>query len=249
MRMPLIAKAAVLEIGIYLFIKLGMPLFTSPLPSSVISMYMILVTISILLYVSIYEDDYGKFYVPITSFIRGDEHDKPGRKMSRVAVLIMIPLFFGFRTYQNVQPNFEPPFPQRVIHPAPPGSAAGFVNPYGDDEANHEKYVQEGRDVYFRNCVFCHGDKLDGKGFFAHALNVKPANFADPTTISMLMESFVFWRVKTGGIGLPEEATPWDSAMPRWELILTEEERWKAIMFLYDYTGWKPRTWEMEGDE
>ncbi len=249
MKIPLIAKAFLLEIGFYLFLKFGMPLFTSPLPSSVIFMYMTLVTISILLYVSIFEDDYNRFYIPIVDFIRGDDKDGGGRKMSRAAVFILIPLFFGFRSYQSVLPDFSPPFPQRVIHPAPPGSVAGFINPYGDDEENREQYIQEGRDVYYKNCVFCHGDKLDGKGIFAHALNVKPANFADPTTISMLMESFVFWRIKTGGIGLPEESTPWDSAMPRWELILSEEERWKAVMFLYDYTGWKPRTWEMDSGE
>ncbi len=249
MKLPLIAKAFLLEIGFYLFLKLGMPLITSPLPSSVIFMYMALVTISILLYVSIFEDDFNQFYVPIVDFIRGDENEGIGRKMSRTALFILIPLFVGFRSYQSVKPNFNPPFPNRVIHPAPPGSAAGFMNPYEGEVAHREEYIQEGRDIFYQNCVFCHGDKLDGNGLFADALNVKPANFADPTTISMLQESFVFWRVKTGGIGLPEESTPWDSAMPRWELILSEEERWKAIMFLYDYTGYKPRTWELDAGE
>jgi len=249
MKIPLIAKAFGLELSAYILLKFGMPLITSPLPSSVILMYMTLVTISIVLYVSIYEDDYNKFFVPIASFIRGSQNDNARRKLIRSSVFVLIPLFFGFRSYQDIQPKFEPPFPQRVIHPAPPGSAAGFLNPYGDDLNNREEYIQEGRTVFFENCVFCHGDKLDGKGLFAEALNVKPANFADATTISMLQESFVFWRVKTGGIGLPEESTPWDSAMPRWELILTEEQRWKAIMFLYDYTGFKPRTWELESNE
>ncbi len=32
--------------------------------------------------------------------------------------------------------------------------------------------------------------------------------------------------------------------MPRWEAMLSEEERWKVILFLYDYTGFSPRTWE-----
>jgi len=247
-KIPLIAKAVACVLGFFLFLRFGFPLFTSPLPYSVLAMYMILVTISTLIYVSIFEDDYQQFFLPIVTFIRGDEADNSFRKMSRIAVFVMIPLFMGFRTYKTVQPNFEPPFPPRVIHPAPPASAAGFVNPYGDDEENRETYLQEGRDIYYRNCVFCHGDKLDGKGLFAEALNVKPANFADSTTISMLQESFVFWRVTTGGIGLPDEATPWDSAMPRWELILSEEERWKAVMFLYDYTGWKPRTWELDAE-
>ncbi|MBI3585141.1 MAG: hypothetical protein HY096_14485, partial [Nitrospinae bacterium] len=41
-------------------------------------------------------------------------------------------------------------------------------------------------------------------------------------------------RVSTGGRGLPKEATPWDSAMPVWQLDLTEDQRWKIIMAEYD---------------
>lgn len=244
MRLPLVAKAFGTWLFFYIVFKFGMPFITSPLPSSIIFMYMTLVTVAVLLFVSIFEDDFNSFFGAIISFIRGNDSDGFGRKMGRIAIFVIIPLFFGFRTYENIKPSFEAPFPQRVIHPAPPGEAAGFNNPFEGDEGNYETLVQEGRKVYYQNCVFCHGDKLDGKGIFAHVLNVKPANFADPTTISMLMESFVFWRVSRGGIGLPGESTPWDSAMPPWELILTEEERWKAIMFLYDYTGFKPRTWE-----
>jgi len=34
--------------------------------------------------------------------------------------------------------------------------------------------------------------------------------------------------------------------MPVWEDFLTEREIWSVILFLYDQTGWKPRTWETE---
>jgi len=30
--------------------------------------------------------------------------------------------------------------------------------------------------------------------------------------------------------------------MPIWQHFLSEEEIWKAILFLYDYTGHSPRT-------
>ena len=66
----------------------------------------------------------------------------------------------------------------------------------------------------------------------------------DNGTIAQLTESFVFWRVAKGGPGLPREGTPWNSAMPRWEDFLTERQIWAVILFLYDQTGWKPRTWE-----
>ncbi len=51
----------------------------------------------------------------------------------------------------------------------------------------------------------CHGGNFDGKGPAARGFNPPPANFADPTTIAMLQESYLFWRIKKGGVGLPIE--------------------------------------------
>ena len=140
-------------------------------------------------------------------------------------------------------PKIEPPISMRVIHPAPPPEVASFYNELRDDEANLPRNIKEGARIYYENCHYCHGDKWHGKGHFAHVFNPAPATF-DETTIGMLQESYVFWRVSTGGPGLPNEATPWDSAMPIWEDMLTEEERWQVILYLYDATGNKPRTWE-----
>ena len=33
--------------------------------------------------------------------------------------------------------------------------------------------------------------------------------------------------------------------MPAWENFMTEEEMWNTILFLYDFTGYKPRAVEM----
>jgi mono/diheme cytochrome c family protein len=68
-------------------------------------------------------------------------------------------------------------------------------------------------------------------------------------TIAQLTESFVFWRIAKGGVGLPREGAPWNSAMPAWEDYLTEEEIWAVILFLYEQTGRHPRTWEEAGAE
>ena len=92
--------------------------------------------------------------------------------------------------------------------------------------------------------MFCHGDNMEGDGIYAHAFDPIPANFQDPTTIAMLQESYLFWRIAKGGPGLPEEGTPWLTAMPAWEDRLTEEEIWDVILFLYDFTGRKPRARE-----
>jgi mono/diheme cytochrome c family protein len=106
--------------------------------------------------------------------------------------------------------------------------------------------VFEGGEIYIKNCQYCHGDRLDGKGPFADGLNPTPLNFQDVGTIAQLQESYVFWRITTGGPGLPKEAAPWISAMPVWEDFLTEDEVWKVILFMYDYTGKRPRSWAHE---
>jgi mono/diheme cytochrome c family protein len=123
-------------------------------------------------------------------------------------------------------------------------------NPYRkyekEDPEKFNQLVAQGANVYIQNCHYCHGDKLDGKGPYAQGLNPIPMNFQDVGTIAQLQESFLFWRIGTGGPGLPDEAAPWISSMPIWQNFLTEEEIWKVILFLYDYTGHRPRSWEQE---
>ena len=104
--------------------------------------------------------------------------------------------------------------------------------------------LAEGRAIYGQRCVYCHGDALDSDGMFADALRPRPLDFTDPGTIAQLTESFVFWRIAKGGPGLPPGSTPWDSSMPAWEKILSQGEMWDVIAFMYDHTGYRPRTKE-----
>ena len=240
-RIPLHVQIAVIWIGVYLFLKLAIK---PPLPFSLILMYMTLTSVGLLVYVSIFEDVLREFVDPLKEFMAGDRIQEGPWKMVRIAVLILIPLYFGYLTYQKVSPRFEPPLSQRVIHPAPPVEVAGLTNPLRQHPDRLKEYIEDGKRIYFENCVFCHGDRLAGEGLYAHGFNPPPADFADPGTIAQLQESYVFWRVSTGGPDLPNESTPWDSAMPKWEDMLSEEDRWKVVMYLYDATGWTPRTWE-----
>lgn len=117
-------------------------------------------------------------------------------------------------------------------------------NPWDPNAEGYTKYVREGGEIFFQNCHFCHGDNLNGRGLWAFAFNPIPANFTDAGTIAQLQETFVFWRVAKGGIGLPGEAFPWASVMPPWEQHLTVDEIWKVVMFEYWHTGYYPRTWD-----
>jgi mono/diheme cytochrome c family protein len=151
----------------------------------------------------------------------------------------------------------QPPFFARTVHPASPSEITvhdkkidldNGENPYRHLESSNpdefRQHVEHGRQVYYRNCVFCHGDNLSGNGMFVHGLDPIPTNFADKGTIPMLRETFLFWRISKGGPGLPDEGGPWDTAMPAWEKMLKEDEMWDAILFLYDYTGSRPRAKE-----
>ena len=103
-----------------------------------------------------------------------------------------------------------------------------FLPLQASNPEEYRKHVENGRRVYYRNCVFCHGDNMAGNGMFVHGLDPIPTNFADPGTIAMLRDSFLFWRNTKGGPGLPEEGGPWDSAMPAWEKLLKEDEIWEG---------------------
>lgn len=227
----------------YLALKFGIK---PPLPSSVIFMYMSLAIAGGMVFIALFHNVKQTVFDPIFAFLGGGMEGLLA-KGGRYIVLAALPLLVWFNVYQWLGSGGEAPLEQRVIHPAPPSEVMGLSNPFnkeGVEGAQKEAYIEEGRHVYFKNCVFCHGDMLDGKGIFAEGINPLPADFQDSGTIAMLQESYLFWRVSTGGIGLPKESTPWNSAMPRWDTMLTEEERWKVIMFLYSYTGHSPRTWE-----
>ncbi len=104
-----------------------------------------------------------------------------------------------------------------------------------------EKYLFEGRALYAMNCRPCHGDSVAGDGPMADGFKLRPINFTDNGTIETIVEGYTFWRVSTGGRGLPAEATPWDSVMPTWDTDLTEAERWRIILAEYDLAQKMPR--------
>lgn len=217
-----------------------------PIPASVLGLYLAITTVSILVYLIADPERFESFLAPIVSLLKEERLAIP-----RIAVLIALPLLLGWTTFSGVRPQFDPPFEARTIHPEPPA----FFKLHGDDfdvlnarrppemEVNEEN-LAAGRRIYFRNCMYCHGDYLDGKGHYAEALNPLPANFRDGGTISQLEEGYVYWRVATGGPGLPQGATPWNSSMPVWQDFLSEEEIWQVIAFIYDASGSTPRTWE-----
>ena len=219
-----------------------------PAPWSVLTLYMSIVLLAVLVFVSSDSDSWRAFLAPL----RATAVDRDKRPV-RLILMIVIPLLLGYYAYTQAAAKPQAPPELRAVHPAPPASIqfrgkelaiAGLDNPLRKDAASLPKHVSAGGEIYIRNCMYCHGDNLDGKGHFAHGFNPPPANFQDPGTIAMLQEAFLFWRIAKGGPGLPKEATPWNSVMPSWEDRLTEEQIWQVIIYLYDATSQQPRRWE-----
>ncbi|MGK7345150.1 MAG: c-type cytochrome [Candidatus Nitrospinota bacterium M3_3B_026] len=240
----------------YLLLKFGVPFVGSKLhhgtwpviPTSVMKMYMFFVVVGGLLVYTFSAEGYSGVIGPIA-----DIYADPKKLPLRIVSIALVGALGAYVTYQYVKPTFEAPVELRSVHPAPPSSIKmwdksfnllALNNPLREDKENFDKYIEEGGIVYYQNCFYCHGDRMMGRGHYADAFNPRPANFVDVGTIAQLTEAFVFWRVGAGGPGLPSEGTPWLSAMPVWKDMLSEEEVWKVIMFLYWYTGHSPRAME-----
>ena len=122
--------------------------------------------------------------------------------------------------------------------------AAGTATASARQQAFRRRTIEEGRELFMINCRPCHGTRAMGDGPMSVGQRREPADFTGVETIATLVEGAVFWRVRKGGIGLPREGAPWESAMPRWESDLTDEEIWKIIMAEYDIAGNAPRQTE-----
>jgi mono/diheme cytochrome c family protein len=255
MKIPKLLQAVLTVVGIYFgFILVFDVIIGQPIPKSLLTMYMFFIIAGILMVFTFTEEGTKELVDPIKALV-----DDPSKKTVRNVVFIVVPLVAGLFAFNKFSPSFEAPVELRSIHPAPPSSVKVFdkrynlmklENPYReheeDDPEHFAELVAEGASIYIQNCHFCHGDKLDGRGPYAEGFNPAPMNFQDIGTIAQLQESFLFWRIATGGPGLPKEGAPWLSSMPAWEEYLDEDEIWKVILFLYDYTGHVPRSFGEE---
>ncbi len=239
-------QAVLILVLAFLVFKYGI---RPPMPFSVLAEYMAITLLAVLVYVSSDSESWRAFVAPIWATLA-----EPRRRRVRLGLGVLLPLLVGYYAYSQAAATAEAPVELRAIHPAPPASIAfrgkqidlqATPTPIRKDIAatpgNKAKHLAAGGAVYIRNCVYCHGDNLDGHGHFAHGFNPTPADFTDAGTIAQLSEGFLFWRIAKGGPGLPKESTPWNSAMPAWEDRLTEEEIWQVIFYLYEATGYPPR--------
>jgi len=236
-------------LGFYVAIRFG---FSVPIPASVVTIYMGIVTAAIFAYVTSSRERREEFSRPLVRLMT-----EAKLKPLLAIVVVALPALAAANVWLKMSVPVEPPLFSRTIHPAAPPEITvhdkkidinGGVDPFWElEKSNPEEFkrrLEAGRAVYYKNCVFCHGDNLAGNGMFVHGLNPIPTNLADTNVIANLRDTFLFWRISKGGPGMPEEGGPWDSAMPAWEKFLTEDEMWEVILFVYEFSGARPRARE-----
>lgn len=253
MRIPETIRLTLAAAIAYSLIAAGVPAlgaFLHPgtwpvVPRHLLRICLFFIVIVVLLYASSDEERWKRVRSELRFFFGA-----PQMRHLRLAFIVIVSFAGAYLAYDAVRPGFEMPPELRSIHPAPPTtfSVKGktydlltLTNPLRADKSAFAANVRAGGEIFFRNCFFCHGDKLDGKGPFHDAYLPLPANFRDVGTIAQLQESYLFWRIATGGPGLPKEGAPWISAMPTWHRFLSEKEMWQVILFMYEFTGQSPR--------
>ena len=75
--------------------------------------------------------------------------------------------------------------------------------------------LEVGRDIFFKHCKACHGNKGDGKTFAANVLNPPPKNFTSEKSKQELTEKRMIESVAEGRKG---------TAMMPWKSRLTKQE-------------------------
>ena len=105
----------------------------------------------------------------------------------------------------------------------PSGEYANLTNPV----PLTVEALEQGKDIFTRECMICHGAAGRGDGPYAQGLQPSPPDFGDGSYGTPdkpnYTDSDYFWRISEG--------LPW-SAMPPWKLRYSKEDRWKLAHYV-----------------
>ena len=147
-------QAVAIFVAAFLLLRFGI---RPPAPWSVLSLYMFIITLALLVFVSSDRDSWRDFVRPIWLTLTD-----PRYRMLRSVIVVAVPLLLGYYAYTQAAAKPQAPPELRAVHPAPPASIqfrgkeiniSGVENPLRKDAAAMPKHVAAGRDVYVRNCV------------------------------------------------------------------------------------------------
>src|SRR5438874_556639 len=206
-----------------------------PAPWSVLTLYMAIIFMAVLIFVSSDRDSWRDFISPIASTLV-----RPERRALRTVLVIVLPLLMGYYAYSQAAAKPQAPPELRAVHPAPPASIqfkgkefniSGAENPLRKDAAKLKEHAAKGGAIYIRNCVHCHGEKGDGKGPSAELLLPKPRDFTKGlykirSTANKTPTDRDLFRIITEGMP--------GTSMPAWA-VLPEKDRHNLVAYLKSF--------------
>jgi mono/diheme cytochrome c family protein len=123
-----------------------------------------------------------------------------------------------WRVIRYIQQIFARPVMHDPDEGDPSGEYAGLTNPL----PLTVEVLDEGKGIFTRECMVCHGDAGRGNGPYGDLLQPGPPDFGDGS-YGDYTDADYFWRISEG--------VPW-SAMPAWKINYPEEDRWKLVHYI-----------------
>src|SRR2546428_7804224 len=177
-------QAVVILVGAFLVLRFGI---RPPAPWSVIQIYMAVVFLAVLIFVSSDTDSWRSFVNPMRAALVA-----PSQRPVRIVLAVALPILLGYYAYTQAAARPQAPAELRAVHPAPPGSIqfrgkeiniAGVDNPLRKDVATFKRNVAAGGAASRRRCMFCPRGQPDRHRGFPPPPDPPPAKFPDPGAI------------------------------------------------------------------
>ena len=212
-RTSLLMWAGAWWVGIYVLLRFG---FTAPIPASVVTLYMGIVTLAILAYVTSSQERRDEVSGPLVRFMTEKRYTPllaarssriPALAAANVYVQMNVPLSRRSsreRSIRRRRPRSRSTTRRSISMPARTRSCTSRRS----NPEEFRKHVENGRKVYYRNCVFCHGDDLAGNGMFVHGLDPIPTNFTDGRRSPSFARRSCSGASPRAGPGCPRKAGP-----------------------------------------
>src|SRR3990172_7262213 len=102
-----LSQAVLVLVVVFVLSRFGLP---PPAPWSVVTLYMAIVLIAVLVYVSADSDSWRNFLAPIRSTLLDDS-----KRPIRFALIVLIPLVVGYYAYTQAAARIEAPAELRAI--------------------------------------------------------------------------------------------------------------------------------------
>jgi mono/diheme cytochrome c family protein len=97
-----------------------------------------------------------------------------------------------------------------------PADACAVKNPVTASTAS----ISQGKTIYDRNCLTCHGPTGQGDGAGAAYLNPRPAKLSD-AAVQAQTDGALFWKISKGR-----------NLMLGWAATISEADRWAMVTYL-----------------